>query len=365
MARDPLTLDAVVCASCGTRFKRDRDRCPRCRARPAVVDPAAVAASSRRLARIGASVMVVGVMGVAGVWLLAPEAKTSVPTGPVVDPLAARRAAAHTPDVAPAPAPAPAERPFMDPVGAAYESYQAGDFGSALKHYQEAAARNPQDPEALSNLGQVLVRLGRVAEALPYFSKALELNPDRWTYQFNRARAEGLLEHWTECIAGYRRAQQLFPNDYATAYNLALALHRSGDDEGAVGELRAARNAGRCRQRLPDAAHRNDDPDRAAHRRDVRCRGQVSGTEAARRTMAIIGNGAQSEFQAIAFKALTGVDRLQALRHRPVRLAKCAKNLAGMGFDITICADRAGSGARRRDHHDRHRRQAVCHDPDR
>ena len=240
MARDPLTLDAVVCASCGTRFKRDRDRCPRCRARPAVVDPAAVAASSRRLARIGASVMVVGVMGVAGVWLLAPEAKTPVPTGPVVDPLAARRAAAHTPDVAPAPAPAPAERPFMDPVGAVYESDQAGDFGSALKHYQAAAARNPQDPEALSNLGQVLVRLGRVAEALPYFSKALELNPDRWTYQFNRARAEGLLEHWTECIAGYRRAQQLFPNDYATAYNLALALHRSGDDEGAVGEFEKA-----------------------------------------------------------------------------------------------------------------------------
>lgn len=29
------------------------------------------------------------------------------------------------------------------------------------------------------------------------------------------------------------------------------------------------------------------------------------------RTMAIISNGAQSEFQAIAFKALTGVDRLR------------------------------------------------------
>ncbi|RUX03464.1 ornithine cyclodeaminase, partial [Mesorhizobium sp. M8A.F.Ca.ET.023.01.1.1] len=55
------------------------------------------------------------------------------------------------------------------------------------------------------------------------------------------------------------------------------------------------------------------------------------------RTMAIIGNGAQSEFQAIAFKALTGVDRLRLYDIDRSASMKCAKNLAGMGFDITIC----------------------------
>ncbi|BCG82350.1 ornithine cyclodeaminase [Mesorhizobium sp. 113-3-3] len=55
------------------------------------------------------------------------------------------------------------------------------------------------------------------------------------------------------------------------------------------------------------------------------------------RTMAIIGNGAQSEFQAIAFKALTGVDRLRLYDIDRSASQKCAKNLAGMGFDITIC----------------------------
>jgi len=55
------------------------------------------------------------------------------------------------------------------------------------------------------------------------------------------------------------------------------------------------------------------------------------------RTMAIIGNGAQSEFQAIAFKALTGVDRLRLYDIDRSASHKCAKNLAGMGFDITIC----------------------------
>jgi ornithine cyclodeaminase len=56
------------------------------------------------------------------------------------------------------------------------------------------------------------------------------------------------------------------------------------------------------------------------------------------KTMAIIGNGAQSEFQAIAFKALTGIDRLRLYDIDRAASEKCARNLAGMGFDITICA---------------------------
>ncbi|QIB34168.1 ornithine cyclodeaminase [Ancylobacter pratisalsi] len=55
------------------------------------------------------------------------------------------------------------------------------------------------------------------------------------------------------------------------------------------------------------------------------------------RTMAIIGNGAQSEFQALAFKALTGVDRLRLYDIDAGASAKCARNLEGLGFDITIC----------------------------
>ncbi len=55
------------------------------------------------------------------------------------------------------------------------------------------------------------------------------------------------------------------------------------------------------------------------------------------RTMAIIGNGAQSEFQAIAFKALLGIDRLRLYDIDRSASAKCVRNLAGYGFDITVC----------------------------
>ena len=56
------------------------------------------------------------------------------------------------------------------------------------------------------------------------------------------------------------------------------------------------------------------------------------------RTMAIIGNGAQSEFQALAFKALLGVDRLRLYDIDAEATAKCARNLAGYGFEIRPCA---------------------------
>jgi tetratricopeptide (TPR) repeat protein len=230
--------EPTICSACGAKFKAHRNRCPRCRARVVVVDPAAVAAHSRRLKIVGATLTALALAGVGGVWLVAPKASSLMPMRSTVDPLAGRR---------PVPPPPIAEpksssrvRPFMDASGAAYESYQGGDFESALKQYQEAVLRNPQDAEALSNLGQVLVRLGRAVDALPYFDRAIELNPDRWAYQFNRARAEGLLGHWPECIAGYRRAQQLFPEDYATAFNLAVALHKSGDEEAAIVEYQKA-----------------------------------------------------------------------------------------------------------------------------
>lgn len=56
-------------------------------------------------------------------------------------------------------------------------------------------------------------------------------------------------------------------------------------------------------------------------------------------TMAIIGNGAQSEFQALAFKAILGIDKLRLYDIDRSASEKCARNLAGAGLDIVICKD--------------------------
>ncbi|MDN5568852.1 MAG: ornithine cyclodeaminase [Paracoccus sp. (in: a-proteobacteria)] len=64
-------------------------------------------------------------------------------------------------------------------------------------------------------------------------------------------------------------------------------------------------------------------------------------------TMALIGNGAQSEFQALAFKAVCGITKLRLYDIDPAATAKVIRNLADQGLDVTACqtAEDAITGA--------------------
>lgn len=63
--------------------------------------------------------------------------------------------------------------------------------------------------------------------------------------------------------------------------------------------------------------------------------------------MALIGNGAQAEFQALAFAEICGIREVRLYDIDPAATAKCAKNLAGRGLTITPCqtAEQAIQGA--------------------
>ena len=56
------------------------------------------------------------------------------------------------------------------------------------------------------------------------------------------------------------------------------------------------------------------------------------------RTMALIGNGAQSEFQALAFHHLLGIDTLRLFDTDPAATAKLQANLRGTGIATVACA---------------------------
>jgi len=59
------------------------------------------------------------------------------------------------------------------------------------------------------------------------------------------------------------------------------------------------------------------------------------------RSMALIGNGAQSEFQALAFRDIVGIRELRLFDVDPAASAKLVANLQGQGFEITLCASTA------------------------
>ena len=53
--------------------------------------------------------------------------------------------------------------------------------------------------------------------------------------------------------------------------------------------------------------------------------------------MAMIGNGAQAEFQALAFKAICGVTEVRLYDIDPAATAKAARNLDGLGLNVVSC----------------------------
>jgi len=65
------------------------------------------------------------------------------------------------------------------------------------------------------------------------------------------------------------------------------------------------------------------------------------------RTMALIGNGAQAEFQALAMKAVCGVETVRLFDIDPRATEKTMRNLHGSGLDVVACstAEAAVEGA--------------------
>ena len=63
--------------------------------------------------------------------------------------------------------------------------------------------------------------------------------------------------------------------------------------------------------------------------------------------MAMIGNGAQSEFQTLAMKAIAGIDEVRLYDIDKDATAKCAANLQGLGIKVVPCdtAEEAMLGA--------------------
>ncbi|QOL81319.1 ornithine cyclodeaminase [Pseudooceanicola spongiae] len=53
--------------------------------------------------------------------------------------------------------------------------------------------------------------------------------------------------------------------------------------------------------------------------------------------MAMIGNGAQCEFQAMAFRALCGINRLRLYDIDPAATEKAMRNLTAQGFEVVAC----------------------------
>lgn len=220
----------LICGVCGSAVPAGRPRCGRCggdskaapSAGPAVRRPwqkhAAIAGGVSVLALIGIAMGRGTLSSIAQTPPSATAAATPVPQKTVATPSSTSLAI-------------PQDKVFAgaDAARAGIASYNGGDVAAALTQFTAAIERDPNNAEALNNLGQALVRSGRAREAIPYFDRAIGIENGAWSYHFNRAKAYGDLKEWGQAVTGYTDAARLFPDDYVTHFNLARALEAKGD----------------------------------------------------------------------------------------------------------------------------------------
>jgi tetratricopeptide (TPR) repeat protein len=72
--------------------------------------------------------------------------------------------------------------------------YLAGDYQKSIADCAEVLKRNPSHFGALSGLGQIHMKLEHYAQALEWFRRALEVNPNMIGVEINIRQAEELLK---------------------------------------------------------------------------------------------------------------------------------------------------------------------------
>ncbi|HTO02991.1 MAG TPA: tetratricopeptide repeat protein [Opitutus sp.] len=102
------------------------------------------------------------------------------------------------------------------------------DYQDPIALWSDTVEKRPTNARAHGNLGELLTRQHRYAEALPHLEAAYRLTPQQPIAPHNFANALDLLGRREEAIPYYREALALQPTNHLARANLAHALAGTG-----------------------------------------------------------------------------------------------------------------------------------------
>jgi Flp pilus assembly protein TadD len=248
----------VVCPACGTRIKAGREFCLRCFGplptpdqplKPPIWESIGLSDNKKQIVAgvVAALVVALGVV----IYITEPPdvddtprpgamAVTPRPAAPAVQPASSTPATSVQPAAAPtsdATEGAAIFTPTQPKPSAPLSEADIATLETRRTSYESQLAKTPDDTSLLNDLGLVLDQLGRSADAIPRFERAIQLAPDQPNYHFNLAHAAIAAGLWDQAVTQYREAARLRPQDYVPQFALALTLHRKGDDVAAIPEF--------------------------------------------------------------------------------------------------------------------------------
>jgi tetratricopeptide (TPR) repeat protein len=118
---------------------------------------------------------------------------------------------------------------------------EAIDPGGAEAAYRAAIAANPADSRPYQNLGLLLSKMKRTAEAHALSEKAAKTFPDKAELQFNLGVSCETLGRDEDAVRAYTAALECDPGFADAHYNLALVHERLGHKKEVIRHLNAYR----------------------------------------------------------------------------------------------------------------------------
>ncbi|MBN1605206.1 MAG: tetratricopeptide repeat protein [Polyangiaceae bacterium] len=117
---------------------------------------------------------------------------------------------------------------------------RAGRTAEALSHFQKALALNPDSVEVHNNIGLLLSDMGRVQEAFSHYQQALKRRPDHAKTRNNIANLLIKMGQPTEALTHYQKALEASPQFAEAHKNIGLLLSSMGRAEEALAHYQEA-----------------------------------------------------------------------------------------------------------------------------
>ena len=116
----------------------------------------------------------------------------------------------------------------------------AGDLEGATHALAQLMLVAPDDPRVVGEYGKVLVQEGRTAESLAFLGRAVELQPDNWTFYSALGVAYDQAKQRAKAAGAYQHALALKPGEPTVLNNYAMSEMLTGHLDRAQTLLREA-----------------------------------------------------------------------------------------------------------------------------
>ncbi|HUT54859.1 MAG TPA: tetratricopeptide repeat protein [bacterium] len=115
-----------------------------------------------------------------------------------------------------------------------------GEYEKAIPFFEKAVKMNPRDGEAFFYLGLCYIELGQLEKAIHANKQAIQINPDSALAHNNLGNAYSKLGLIQEAIGEYKQAVRMDPDFALAHYNLGVTYDKLGRTQEAIGEYKQA-----------------------------------------------------------------------------------------------------------------------------